>query len=402
LSFNKIYGGGYTMKPDTRKSIDACAAHYGDDAEAMRKYLLDGERNALAMDNRGPIRFDSDGRLSQDILDTYSRYGFYIFESVLNDEELGDITADLDAMRARFPAEPGSALTKDGKPALGAGCRAPNLLWSKPLGDPLGGTDIANGRHQVKLIEPEAAKDAPREAPFVLLGSLQFSEACLRVYGHPQLLRVAEAVNGSDFAPFNEALFIKEPGIGAAVSWHQDGDTHWDSEHFDDGIHGFNFMAQAYGSTAVNGVWVLPGSHKTGKIDIAKLVETSGSERIDGAVPIVCNAGDVIICNRQLVHGSFANSGFEPRVTVNFGFHRRSSVLGVMGAGIHSEAKVYDAQFIEHRSRVIGYAIDARKQRFPDEVAYRYAPLVESGRDYTWNEETQASLKDYNLHDLSI
>ena len=390
------------MKLDTRKSIDACAAHYGDHAEAMRQYLIDGERNALVMDNRGPIRFDSDGRLSQDILDAYSRYGFYVFESVLNDEELGDITADLEAMRARFPAEPGSALTKEGKPALGAGCQAPNLLWSKPLGDPLGGTDIANGRHQVKLIEPEAAKDAPKEAPFVLLGSLQFSEACLRVYGHPQLLRVAEAVNGSDFAPFNEALFIKEPGIGAAVSWHQDGDTHWDSENFDEGIHGFNFMAQAYGSTAVNGVWVLPGSHKLGKIDIAKLVEEAGSERIEGAVPLICNAGDVVICNRQLVHGSFPNSGFEPRITVNFGFHRRSSVLGIMGAGIHSEAKVYDAELIEHRSRVIGYAIDARKKRFPEEEPYRYSPLLESGREYAWNDEARAGLKDYNQHDLSI
>ncbi len=390
------------MTQDTSKSIDACAAHYGDQAEAMRQYLIDGERNALAMDNRGPIRFEADGSLCQDILDAYSRHGFYVFTSVLSDEELEDITADLEAMKARFPSEPGSAVTKDGKPALGAGCQAPNLLWSKPLGDPLGGTDLARGRHQVKLIEPEAAADTPKEAPFILLGSLQWSDACLRVYGHPQLLRVAEAVNGSDFAPFNEALFIKEPGIGAAVSWHQDGDTHWDNEDFDEGIHGFNFMAQAYGSTAVNGVWVLPGSHKVGKVDITKLVEDAGSERIKGAVPIVCDPGDVIICNRQLVHGSFPNSGFERRVTVNFGFHRRSSVLGVMGAGIHNEAMLYDADLIEQRSRVIGYAIDARKRRFPDEESYQYRPFAESGKEYTWNDEARDGLKDYNLYDLSI
>jgi hypothetical protein len=390
------------MIQDIRKSIDACAAHYGDQSEAMRQYLIEGERAALAMDNRGPIRFDADGELAQDILQAYSRYGFYIFEGVLKEDELKDITADLDAMRASFPSEPGSPLTKDGKPALGADCQAPNLIWSKPLGDPLGGTDMANGRHQVKLFEPEAAAEAPKEAPFVLLGSLQFSDACLRVYGHPQLLRVAEAVNGRDFAPFNEALFIKEPGIGAAVSWHQDGDTHWDSDKFDEGIHGFNFMAQAYGSTAVNGLWVQPGSHKLGKIDIKKLVEEAGSERIENAVPVVCNAGDVVICNRQLVHGSFPNSGFEPRVTVNFGFHRRSSVLGIMGAGIHSKAEVYDADLIEHRSRVIGYAIDARKQRFPHEESYRYQPFIESDKDYSWTEAARAGLKDYNLHDLSI
>ena len=40
-------------------------------------------------------------------------------------------------------------------------------------------------------------------------------------------------------------------------------------------------------STAGNGVWVLPGSHKLGKVDIRKLVADSGSERIDGAVPLM-------------------------------------------------------------------------------------------------------------------
>lgn len=390
------------MPQDIRKSIEACAAHYGDQAEAMRAYLIEGERKALVMPNRGPIRFDEQGRLAQDILDAYSEFGFYVFTGVLGEDELADIRADLEAIRARFPSEPESALTRDGKPALGADCSALTLLWSKPLGDPLGGTEIANGRHPVKLIEPEAAEGTPAQAPFVLLGSLQFSDACLRVYGHPDLLRVAEAVNGADFAPFNEALFIKDPGVGAAVSWHQDGDTHWDSPDFDEGIHGFNFMAQAYGSTAVNGVWVVPGSHKVGRVDIRQLVAEAGSERIHNAVPLVCDAGDVVISNRQLVHGSFPNSGFEPRVTVNFGFHRRSSVLGVMGAGIHSEAEVYDEAVIEHRSRVIGYAIDARRQRFPDEEPYRYQPFVAAGKEFSWNDESKAGLKDYNLHDLSI
>jgi ectoine hydroxylase-related dioxygenase (phytanoyl-CoA dioxygenase family) len=390
------------MTIDSSKSIEACAAHYGEDAEAMRSYLLDGERRARQLDNRGPVRFDDDGKLDQRIVDAYSRYGFYVFEKVLQEDELEDIRADLDDMRASFPSAQGSALTHDGKPALGADCKALNLLWSKPLGDPLGGTELANGRHQVKLFEPEAADDAPAEAPFILLGSLQFSEACLRVYGHPLLLRVAEQINGSDFTPFNESLFIKDPGIGAAVSWHQDGVTHWDSENFDEGIHGFNFMAQVYGSTAVNGVWVLPGTHRVGKIDIRGLVEQAGSERLEGAVPLICDAGDVVICNRQLVHGSFPNSGFEPRVTVNFGFHRRASVLGVMGGGVHSDAEVYDDELIEHRSRVIGYAIDARKQRFPDEEPFSYRPFADTGRSYSWNEAARRDLKDYNLHDISI
>ena len=390
------------MVQDISKSIEACAAHYGSDADAMRTYLINGQKMALEMDNRGPIVFEADGSLAPHIVEAYDKYGFYVFTGVLGEEELEDIKQDLEQMKKRFPVSPGAPNAADGSPALGADCEALTLLWSKPLGDPLGGTALANGRHQVKLYEPEAAETAPEFAPFLLLGSLQFSETCLRVYGHPQLLKIAEEINGEDFAPFNESLFIKEPGIGAAVSWHQDGSTHWDNPDFDGGIHGFNFMAQVYGSTAVNGVWVLPCSHKQGKIDITKLVEESGSERIAGTVPLVCDPGDVIICNRQLLHGSFANTGFEPRITVNMGFHRRSSVLNVEGAGTHNEVQVFDEALIAKRSEVIGYGIDARRQRFPDETPFEYKPFVKKGLSYKWDAAARESLHDYNMRDLSI
>ena len=390
------------MKQDISQSIEACAAHYGEDADAMRNYLIEGERKAYLLDNRGAIRFDKQGNLAEDILTAYSKYGFYIFEGVLAQEELQDIEKDLDSIRESYPSEPNGKLTKDGKPALGADCLGPNLVWSKPLGDPLGGTALANGRHQVKLFEPTPKADSPVATPVYLAGMLQYSPACLRTYAHPGLLKMAEAVNGPDFAPFHEGLFIKDAGLGAAVSWHQDGDTHWDSPDFDQDIHGFNFMGQIFGSTAVNGVWVLPGSHKNGRADIVKMVAEAGTERLPDAVPIVCNPGDVVINNRQLVHGSFANTGFETRVSVNFGFHRRSSVLNVHGAGIHAQATTFDDAFIKERSRLIGLAISARQQRFPDEQPYQYAPDIKAGEIPVWDDSQLALLKDYNLMDLSI
>ena len=251
---------------DASKSIEACAAYYGDEADAMKAYLINGEKNALALGNRGPITFDENGNLSSAIKEAYSKNGFYIFEGVLNNEEVEDIKEDLENLRQQFPTGPESTLNAKGEPAMNAESKSLTLVWSKPLGDPLGGTELANGRHQIKMFEPEAKEDAPMAVPLILLGSLQFSDACLRTYAHPKLLKVAESINGKDFAPFNEALFIKEPGIGAAVSWHQDGVTHWESENFDEEIHGFNFMAQVYGSTAVNGVWVVPGTHKVEKL----------------------------------------------------------------------------------------------------------------------------------------
>ena len=390
------------MIKDISQSIEACVAHYGDQAEAMREYLIEGQKRALALPNRGPLRFDQNGAIAPEILNAYSTYGFYILEGVLSVEEVSDIEHDLNEMRDNFPTEMGATVDAKGRPALGIDCKGMVLQWAKPLSDPLGGTALLNGRHQVKLFEPKAKPGSPQATPFYLGGSLQFSKACLRTYAHPSLLKLAEAVNGHDFTPFHEGLFIKDAGLGAAVSWHQDGDTHWNSPDFDENSHGFNFMGQVYGSTAVNGVWVVPGSHKQNRIDIVKLVADAGSERLPDAVPLICNPGDVVINNRQMLHGSFANTGFETRVTVNFGFHRRSSVLNIEGAGLHADAAIFDEDFIKHRSRVIGLAIAARKTRFPDEQPYVYAPMANDGEQPIWNDEAFASLKDYNVMDLSI
>ena len=88
--------------------------------------------------------------------------------------------------------------------------------------------------------------------------------------------------------PYNEVTFVKEPRLGASVAWHRDGTTHWDAPDWDQGAHGFNFMTQLYASTPANCVWMLPGSHKLGKVDIKQLVADAGSERIESAVPLVC------------------------------------------------------------------------------------------------------------------
>jgi hypothetical protein len=382
-------------EPGNRAAVD-----YGPEEAAMRTYCEEGERRAHALGNRGPIRFGPDGRVHADILDAYWRYGFYVFEGVLQPEELADIEADFLDILDRLPAERGSPADRKGRPALGADLQATTLYWSKPLGDPFGGTELAGGRHPVKMFEPRAAADAPREVVYLILGSLQFSEAALRAYGHPHLLAVAAAINGDDFAPFNEGFFIKEPGRGASVAWHQDGITHWNSPDWDEGSHGFNFMGQLYGCTAANGVWVVPGSHKIGKADIKAMVAAAGTERLPDAVPLVCAPGDVAITNRQTVHGSFANTSPDWRVTLNIGFHRRRSVLGVLGGGLHNAPAVYDAARIEERSRAIGYGIDARRQRFPDETPFVYQPLI--GKECRWDAAAKARLRDYNLLDLSI
>lgn len=368
-----------------------------DHARAMADYSRAGEARAWALGNRGPIRFDADGKLDRSILESYWTHGFYVLEGVVGPEELAELRADVDAVLARAPASPEADRNRTD------GIIKPPYRWAKPLSDPVGGTDKNNGRHPVEMLQPTLGEDGPAWTVELLDGNLHLMDTALRLYGHPGLLGVAAAVLGDDFVPYNEVTFVKEAGLGPSVAWHQDGTTHWTAPDWDMGAHGFNFMTQLYASTAGNGVWVLPGSHKLGKADIRKLVAQSGSDRIDDAVPMLCSAGDTIITNRQLLHGSFANSSPDRRITLNAGFFPRKRVLGVTTRRLHGAIETYDQARIDERCRILQLAIDARRQRFPQERAYVYRPLAGREDENRWNETTRETmLKNYNQRDMFI
>ena len=374
-----------------------------DHARAMVDYSRAGEARARALGNRGPIRFDADGKLDPAILDSYWTHGFYVFEGVVGPEELGELRADVDAVLARAPSAPGSALDRSGRPVLGEGIIKPPYRLAKPLSDPVGGTDANNGRHPVEMLQPTLGEGGPAWTVELLDGNLHLMDAALRLYGHPGLLGVAAGILGDDFVPYNEVTFVKEAGLGPSVAWHQDGTTHWTAPDWDMGAHGFNFMTQLYPSTAGNGVWVLPGSHKLGKADIKRLVAGSGSDRIEGAVPMLAGAGDTIVTNRQLLHGSFANSSPDRRITLNEGFFPRKRVLGVTARRLHGAVETYDEARIAERCRILQIAIDARRQRFPQERAYVYRPLAGREDDNRWSKTTRETvLKNYNQRDMFI
>ncbi|KAF0100970.1 MAG: phytanoyl-CoA dioxygenase [Rhodospirillaceae bacterium] len=374
-----------------------------DHARVMAEYSRAGEARARALGNRGPIRLDADGRLAQDILDAYWTHGFYVFEGVAGPEELAELRADVDAILERAPVEPGAAVDRNGRPAFGEGVLKPPYRWAKPLSDPLGGTTKNNGRHPVAMSQPTLSEDAPAWTVELLDGNLYLMNAAFRLYGHPGLLAAAASILGEDFVPYNEVTFIKEAGLGPSVAWHQDGTTHWDAADWDMGAHGFNFMTQLYPSTAGNCVWVLPGSHRHGKADIRKLVAASGSDRIAGAVPMLAGAGDTIVTNRQLLHGSFANSSPDRRVTLNAGFFPRKRVLNVTTKRLNGETVTYDGERIDQRLRILLLAIDARRQRFPNEKSHVYRPLADRQAENRWSEAMRETvLKNYNQLDMFI
>lgn len=372
-------------------------------ARAMSEYFAAGSQRARSLGNRGPIRYGADGKLHRDILDAYWSAGFYVFEDVVGQDELAELRADVDSVLARAPVAPGAAQDAQGRAAFGSQFTRSPYRYARPLSDPLGGTTLNKGRHPVRMHEPAPADDAPAHTIELLQGNLQLMDSALRLYGHPGLLAVAEAVLGPDFVPYNEVTFIKEPGLGPSVAWHRDGTTHWDAPDWDHGAHGFNFMTQLYPSTAGNGVWVLPGSHKQRRVDIPELVREAGSERIAGAVPLLCPAGGTCMVNRQMVHGSFANSSPDRRVTLNAGFFPRARVEGISTTHLDGRAATFTAEQIHQRARMILIGIDARRQRFPDEQPYRYVPLTGEEDDNRWSEDTRRTVvRDYNLRDMYI
>lgn len=374
-------------------------------AQGMAAYQQEGLRLAREIGNCGPVRLDAQGRLHADIVAAYWKHGFYVFQNVIQTDEIEALRREAGAMLARAPVSPGARVDAQGRPALGHDAAREVFTLIKPLSDPAGGTDVYSGRHPSKMAEPAPDPGAPAYTVLRMRGMCQYMPAGLRVYGHPHLLAIAATINGDDFVPFNDVIFVKQPNIGGSVAWHQDGVTHWNSPDWDEGIHGFNYQVQIYPATVGNALWVMPGTHKQGRVDIKRLVAgNGGSEQLPGAIPLICAPGDVTLVNRQTLHGSFANSSPDLRVSITFGFHRRESVLGQKTAlSVRVEGECYDEARIDRRSAVVAVAIDARRQYYPHEASFAYQPFAGREDRFRSNQETfDRVIRDYNRYDLAI
>jgi len=134
----------------------------------MADYLKAGEERARTLGNKGPVRFDDNGKLHPEIVDTYWKRGFYIFEGVVASEEIEALRADALNMLGRAPATPGGTTDAQGRPAMGRDWAREPYTFIKPLSDPWGGTDKLNGRHPTKMAEAKADSDAPEHVVFLM------------------------------------------------------------------------------------------------------------------------------------------------------------------------------------------------------------------------------------------
>merc|ERR1711959_107017 len=115
-------------------------------------------------------------------------------------------------------------------------------------------------------------------------------------------------------------------------------------------------------------------------------------EMLPNAVPMLMNPGDVGVHNRNCVHGAFPNMSPERRLTMVMSYYNRRYVLDAkarpatnakeaerliaLGKQVIRGKLVMDAAHIRDKCRIIQVAIDARRERYPNETPYVYEPLV--------------------------
>lgn len=366
---------------------------------AFQKYCEEGKARALALGNRGPIRYGPDGKLAKEILDSYYEHGFYVLQGVIKGEELREIQESFEELLENAPSAKGSKVDKHGRPVkhpkvyqMGEpltdnafGARVGIWDWKKnaPYLDKWGKTY----RNHLHMREPTPPEKAPETVPTMINHAIAFSDAALRIYGHPDLLRVAEALSGPDMTPFSENFYAKQPFLGTSTSWHQDPSSAWDTEgwgtdpNWDLGTVGFNYHLSIYHGTPEQSLWVLPGSARMGRVDMESLsASVGGTDRLPGAVPVLCEPGDVYIQSRLALHGAFPNQSPDFRATFQWGFHRKSTVLNKT-----MYKQVYTEDYLRKRQRMIQLAIDARRQKYPEEKAYVYQPFVGHEDECRWD-----------------
>lgn len=121
---------------------------------------------------------------------------------------------------------------------------------------------------------------------------------------------------GEEILQYNESFVTKPPRIGQPVHWHQD--PSFKIKATSDPISTCDVYLDK--ADEENGcLWVVPGSHKKGVIDVKPLVKEHGF-KIPGAIPVRMEPGDVAFHDNGCLHGSMANHTDRQRRIVYLAF----------------------------------------------------------------------------------
>lgn len=198
----------------------------------------------------------------------------------------------------------------------------------------------------------------------------------LILLAHPFILQVVQRLLGDDFMEAAEALVFKMPRNGSAVTMHADcnpADPKLSPEHLI-----FNMDFYLDDSTPENGcLLAAPGSHK---LNLSSQEIRAKGWDFPGLVEVPMKAGDVLIHNTRLAHGSRRSSSPALRRTIYYEFDR---VYWLQKEGSRPEYPITD-QWVQDRLRLLMRAIDLRKAApyAADETLFQYR--VPDGYNVEW------------------
>ncbi len=138
----------------------------------------------------------------------------------------------------------------------------------------------------------------------------------------PAILDAVETILGPDLLVWSVELFIKEPGDGTIVSWHQD-ITYWGMGETDEEVTAWLALSDV--SVEAGCMRFIPGSHKGGIVDHADTFADSnllsrGQEIADvdedAAVPGPLKPGEMSLHHGRCFHASAPNNSGDRRIGV--------------------------------------------------------------------------------------
>ena len=198
---------------------------------------------ALAMPNRGPLRF-VDGKVDPQIVDDFNRFGFYVLTGVLGDGEFTQLKSEVDEVIAHADAaceempdigDGGSrqgAIVPQPEPMPREGVAWRHFAregWQPGMGmsaaAPLATDANPSGRNPSAMDQPDVPTGLEhRRVLRSIMSWGRLSEAAFALQGHPGLLSLVEAILGEAFTVFggvHSELLIKAAHLGPSVAWHQ-------------------------------------------------------------------------------------------------------------------------------------------------------------------------------------
>jgi len=144
-----------------------------------------------------------------------------------------------------------------------------------------------------------------------------WSMAGRMLMGHPDLLRIVEKISGRDFISIGDGMVLKMPGEGAPVAWHRDHGAEWYGTP-----QNYNVDIYLDDATADNCVWAIPGSNHWPDERAAAFQDKDCLPALEkDAVPCEMKAGDILLHDARVIHGSARTTSDVLRRTLYYWFY---------------------------------------------------------------------------------